>query len=235
MKHAEEDANGTVTLRCCKGVAATVTTDGPTTLRFCKGCGVLHDCSICDAALAIQQRAMTNTKQLKTLNFPKDTCGRRKNGPARPLPRPRPLPAGPGFGPGPAPVRPRPRPRPCPDPAPPRPRPRPRPRARSGPGPGGSRPRRPPPCPSPGGIPAMTMTTMACGRRRCHPFAARLLSPSSARASVPTRFRRGPDGPRDSAGSPRPVKNASSRFRRGLPTAQFIAPKCGAGIWAPAP
>ena len=199
--------------------------DGPTTLRFCKGCvaatvttrrpcdyGVerLLGCTIARkpsqrrrsyATLAIQQRAMTNTKQLKTLNFPKGTCGRRKNGPARPLPRPRPLPAGPGFGPGPAPVRPR--PRPCPDPAPARPRPRPR--ARSGPGPGGSRPRRPPPCPSPGGIPAMTMTTMACGRRRCHPFAARLLPPSSARASVPTRFRRGPDGPRDSAENPRPV------------------------------
>ena len=185
--------------------------------------GVSLDCSICAAALAIQQRAMTNTKQLKTLNFPKGTCGRRKNGPARPLPRPRPLPAGPGYGPGPAPVRPRPRPRPCPDPAPARPRPRPRPRARSGPGPGGSRPRRPPPCPSPGGIPAMTMTTMACGRRRCHPFAARLSSPSSARArvrahAIPQRIRRLSRFRRE---PPARLKSASSRFLRGLPTAQL--------------
>ena len=80
---------------------------------------------------------------------------------------------------------------------------------------------------------------MACGRRRCHPFAARLLSPSSARTSVPTRFRRGPDGPRDSAENPRPVKNASSRFRsvhrtkmrrRDLGAGAVVRRRAGVGI-----
>ena len=239
IRSGNGDDDGPATLRFYNGcVAATVTTRRPCDygVEPLLGCtiarrrpsdyasgGVLHDCSICAAALAIQQRAMTNTKQLKTLNFPKGPSEKERPGPApaaappppgRPRLRPRPRP-----GPAPASATALPRPGPSSAPAPAAGPLRPRPRRLAAPAaPALSEPRR-----DTGddddddgvwssallSVRSSPLVALVRARVRVHAIPQRTRRPSRK-----TR-------PNDSAG--------------GLPTAQSIAPKYGAGVFAPAP